>query len=109
MSFLRSSSDDYIEALDRLLVQNGDVLRRILQIAIHHHIPVRSRVIDARCQSIMLAEISTQLNSPNAGVALAKFLNQGPNMIGTAIVDQNDREAISHELQASYQALAKFS
>ena len=67
MTFLTADGDDDVETLVRLSIEQGDIFRGVLQIAIHDDVPASPGVIDAGGQRVVLAEVTAELDAAILG------------------------------------------
>jgi hypothetical protein len=92
---LPSPGDHHVEiSVQRRLVKPRNVLRPVLEIAVHHHDPVAERMVDPGGDGRMLTEIARKPYGSNPPVASPRFVDPRPGAVGRAVVDQNDFVAL---------------
>jgi hypothetical protein len=103
----RADSDDNVQTFAYFLIEEWNVFRRVLQIAIHDHVPMGAGMIDTGRQGVMLSEIPTELKTANAPILPAKLLYERPGVIGAAVVHENDGEIIGNGWKRLDETLTK--
>src|SRR5215213_6800577 len=89
VAFLGAHAGDGVEAaLPDLGVEERDVLGRVLEVAVHDHVPVGTGVVDAGGERLMLAEVAAELHAADAPVLAPELLDQRPGVVGAAVVDE---------------------
>jgi hypothetical protein len=73
--------------------QAGDLLRVVLEVAVHGHDDLPAAVVEAGRQGRRLAEVAAQAHQLDARVALARPAPALGGGVGRAVVDEDDLEA----------------
>ncbi len=90
MTFLLAAREYDVIAFEGLVVELGDVLRRVLQVAIHHDRPPPAALRESRRDGGVLAEIAAQPVSLHRHVGPRQFGRDLPGAAIVAVVDQHD-------------------
>ena len=98
------SADDVV-ALFELVEEVGDLLRIVLQIAIHRQDELALRMIEARGQRRGLSEIAPQLDYQHAAVYRGNLFQQLVGAITRSIVHQHQFKAVAHLFHHGLQAV----
>ena len=82
---------DVVAGLDRL-DQPRDVLRLVLQIAVHRHHHVAARTRQAGVHRRMLSEVALEPHRTHAGIATVQALQRCEGAVRRAVVDEDQLE-----------------
>jgi hypothetical protein len=100
VAFLGAHAGDGVEAaLPDLGIEERDVLGRVLEVAVHDHVPIGTGVVDAGGERVVLAEVAAELHAADAPVLAPELLDQRPGVVGAAVVDEHDREVRRDRLE----------
>jgi hypothetical protein len=104
-----AGAHDDVESLLRFSIEARDILGGVLQIAIHYHVPARSRVIEAGGDRVMLAEVATHLDAADARVVPPELADKRPDVVGGPVIHQEDGEPRCDRAKRSNEPLAEFA
>src|SRR5713101_1456360 len=85
-----AARENDLEPFLRLGVELGDLLRRVLEVAVHDHDPLAARVVETGVDRVLLAEISTETDPADTRQPLAVLPDLLPGSIRAAVIDQHD-------------------
>ncbi len=87
--------------------QPGDVLRRLLEIAVHDDRPITARLRQPGGDRGVLPEVAAQAQPANACIAQGQTPDDVPAAVEAAVVDQDDLVAIRDRLEGTRQPLVQ--
>jgi hypothetical protein len=99
--FVGRRSVDDIHVGTKAFDQLADLLRWVLEVIVQRHDDPVLRCTDPAQQRVVLSVVPTHPYPADAPVMFGQSLDHVPGLVSTAILDQDDLEAVGEPLRAS--------
>ena len=99
----RAAARDVVAGVDGL-DEAGDVLGRVLQVAVHRHDGGAAGAGEARVHGGMLPEVALEADGPHARVVVVQALERGEGAVGRAVVDEDELEGAAELVEGLHGA-----